>query len=60
MIIADEGCGISKENLARIQEPFAAARPLLASAFYTRNIAYRWEKGQCQRLPASAREKEAA
>jgi hypothetical protein len=35
-------------------EPFASARPILASAFYIEDIPYRWKRGVVEQLPRSA------
>ena len=35
-------------------EPFASARPVLASAFYIEDIPYRWKRGVVEQLPRSA------
>ena len=34
-------------------EPFATARPILASAFYIEDIPYRWKRGVVEQLPSS-------
>src|ERR1051326_8774556 len=41
---------VRKNNFLR-QEPYCHVKPIFANAFYVHDIPYRWERGQCARLP---------